>query len=161
MAEKLGFKCHETDVGFKNISAKMRETDALIGGESSGGLTCRGYLFGKDSAFSVSLFMEMQIVMDKPVSEIVREAREFAGYAGAVVEKAVPLADGGATNAYLLAKSPISAENSSISGTSGAISNTISKAAHGRSIAFRAPNPCSGCSSRRKAPRRRNGSRKS
>ena len=106
MAEKLGFKCHETDVGFKNISAKMRETDALIGGESSGGLTCRGYLFGKDSAFSASLFMEMQIVMDKPVSEIVREAHELAGYAGAVVEKAVPLADGGATNAYLLAKKP-------------------------------------------------------
>ena len=80
LAEKMGFKCHEVDVGFKNISAKLKETDALIGGESSGGLTVRGYIFGKDSTFAASLFTEMRIVMNKPVSEIVRQVEEFAGY---------------------------------------------------------------------------------
>ncbi len=80
LAKKLGFACHTVDVGFKNISSKMRETDALIGGESSGGLTCRGYLFGKDSTFSGALFTEMRIRMGKPVSEIVKEVHDFCGY---------------------------------------------------------------------------------
>ena len=80
LAEKLGFACHTVDVGFKNISEKMRKTDALIGGESSGGLTCRGYLFGKDSTFSGALFTEMCIKMKKPVSAIVKEVHDFCGY---------------------------------------------------------------------------------
>ena len=80
LADRLGFCCHEVDVGFKNISSKMLETDALIGGESSGGLTVRGYVMGKDSVFSASLFLEMVIRMNKSVSEIVREVHEFALY---------------------------------------------------------------------------------
>ena len=80
VAEKLGYKCHEVDVGFKNISAEIKRTDALIGGESSGGLTVRGYIFGKDSVFSSMLFTEMVIVMGKPVSEIIAELHKFAGY---------------------------------------------------------------------------------
>ena len=91
LAAKFGYTCHTVDVGFKNISAKMRETNALIGGESSGGLTCRGYLFGKDSIFAVALFTEMRIVMDMPVSEIVRNVREACGYTYHVVERVVCL----------------------------------------------------------------------
>lgn len=87
LAERLGYKCHEVDVGFKNISAKMRETDALIGGESSGGLTIRGYISGKDSVFSSMMFTEMVSVMNKPVSEIVREVKEYAGYGLTAVEE--------------------------------------------------------------------------
>lgn len=80
IAEKLGFKCHEVDVGFKNISSKMLEIDALIGGESSGGLTVRNYIMGKDSVFSAMLFIEMVIKMQKPVSAIIREVHQFAEY---------------------------------------------------------------------------------
>ena len=80
LAEKFGEKCYEVDVGFKNISQKMKDTDALVGGESSGGLTVRGYIHGKDSVFSSMLFAEIVSVLGKPVSQIVREVREFAGY---------------------------------------------------------------------------------
>ena len=89
LAEKFGEKCYEVDVGFKNISRKMLETDALIGGESSGGLTVRGYIHGKDSVFSSMLFTEMAVVMGKPVSEIVREVHEFAGYSLFAEERTV------------------------------------------------------------------------
>ncbi len=92
VAEQLGFCCHEVDVGFKNISSAIKQYDALIGGESSGGLTCRGYIFGKDSAFSSSLFMEMQIIMNKPVSEIVKVVHQFANYTHVCVEKTIPIA---------------------------------------------------------------------
>lgn len=80
VANKAGFKCHEVDVGFKNISSGMRLTEALIGGESSGGLTVRGYIYGKDSVFSSLLFTEMVTVINKPVSEIVEEVHRFADY---------------------------------------------------------------------------------
>ena len=86
VTEKFGYKCHEVDVGFKNISGKMKEVDALLGGESSGGLTVRGYLYGKDSSFAASLFIEMLVVMGKSVSEIVKEVREFAKFNHVIME---------------------------------------------------------------------------
>ncbi len=80
LAKKFGYQCHEVDVGFKNISHAIKTHNALIGGESSGGLTVRGYIFGKDSVFSSALFAEMVAVMNKPVSQIVEEVRSFANY---------------------------------------------------------------------------------
>lgn len=80
VANKLGYKCHEVDVGFKNISSGIKEYDALLGGESSGGLTMRGYIYGKDSTFASALFLEMVSNMNKPVSEIMKEVREFASF---------------------------------------------------------------------------------
>lgn len=93
LAAKLGYKCHEVDVGFKNISSKIREVDALIGGESSGGLTVRSYIFGKDSVFSASLFMEMQIMMKKPVSQIINEVHKLAEYDYYVKEDSIVIYD--------------------------------------------------------------------
>lgn len=89
LALNLNYKCHEVDVGFKNISSKMKETDALIGGESSGGLTIRNYIFGKDSTFSSCLFLEMVIKMNKPVSQIVKEVKEFSNYTYIIDEEIV------------------------------------------------------------------------
>ena len=59
MAESFNEKCYEVPVGFKWVSAKIDETDAILGGESSGGLTVRGHIFGKDSTYAASLFVEM------------------------------------------------------------------------------------------------------
>ena len=59
IAHDLGEECYEVPVGFKYISAKITETDAILGGESSGGLTVRGHINGKDSIYAASLFVEM------------------------------------------------------------------------------------------------------
>lgn len=80
VAEHLNYQCHEVDVGFKNITAGMKTYDALLGGESSGGLTMKGYIFGKDATFAGALFLEMAIKLDKPVSEIIKEIKQLAGY---------------------------------------------------------------------------------
>ena len=89
LVAKFGYKCHEVDVGFKNISSKIKEVDALIGGESSGGLTIRNYLFGKDSTFAAMLFIEMVIMMGKKVSEIIKEVRDFAEFHHIVIEHTI------------------------------------------------------------------------
>lgn len=80
VAKDLGYECHEVDVGFKNITAGMREFNALLGGESSGGLTMRGYIYGKDATFSGALFLEMAIKINKPVSKIIKDIKREVGY---------------------------------------------------------------------------------
>lgn len=70
VAEAHGQKCYEVPVGFKWISAKMAETDAVIGGESSGGLTVRGHIAGKDGIYAGSLLVEMVAVSGKKLSEL-------------------------------------------------------------------------------------------
>lgn len=73
VAESFGEKCYEVPVGFKHVSAKMRETDAIIGGESSGGLTVRGHIEGKDGIYAAALLVEMVAVTGKPLSALYRE----------------------------------------------------------------------------------------
>lgn len=70
MAKDFGEICYEVPVGFKYISAKIDEVDAVLGGESSGGLTVRGHIHGKDSIYAASLFVEMISVVDKSPSAI-------------------------------------------------------------------------------------------
>lgn len=70
VAESFGERCYEVPVGFKYISAKMNETDAIMGGESSGGLTVRGHINGKDGIYAAMLLVEMMAVTGKKLSQI-------------------------------------------------------------------------------------------
>ena len=79
VAERFGQHCYEVPVGFKWISAKMTETDAIIGGESSGGLAVRGHISGKDGIYAASLLVEMLAVTGKSISEIYREITDEVG----------------------------------------------------------------------------------
>lgn len=80
VAESFGEKCYEVPVGFKYISSKLDEVDAVLGGESSGGLTVRGHIFGKDSVYAASLFVEMVCAIGKTPTEFWRELTEKYGY---------------------------------------------------------------------------------
>ncbi|MCQ2462323.1 MAG: phosphoglucomutase/phosphomannomutase family protein [Clostridia bacterium] len=80
IAESFGEKCYEVPVGFKYISSKIDEVDAVLGGESSGGLTVRGHIHGKDSIYSASLFAEMVSVTGKNPSEFMDELEEQFGH---------------------------------------------------------------------------------
>ena len=73
VAQSMGQQCYEVPVGFKHISAKMAETGAVIGGESSGGLAVRGHISGKDGIYAASLLIEMLAVTGKSVSELYEE----------------------------------------------------------------------------------------
>lgn len=79
IAARFGQQCYEVPVGFKHISAKMRETCALIGGESSGGLTVRGHINGKDGIYAAMLLVEMIAVTGRRLSEMFREIENECG----------------------------------------------------------------------------------
>ncbi|MBQ9198106.1 MAG: phosphoglucomutase/phosphomannomutase family protein [Clostridia bacterium] len=73
VAAAYGQACYEVPVGFKHISSAMEAHDALIGGESSGGLTVRGHISGKDGLYAASLLVEMLSVTGKPMSALISD----------------------------------------------------------------------------------------
>ena len=78
VAKSFGEKCYEVPVGFKHVYGKMAESDAIIGGESSGGMAIRGHIHGKDGIYAAALLVEMLAVTGKSVAEIYREIiREY------------------------------------------------------------------------------------
>jgi phosphomannomutase len=79
VAESFGEKCYEVPVGFKHISAKMTQTNAVIGGESSGGLTVRGHISGKDGIYAAALLVEMIALTGKLLSELYQEITDIYG----------------------------------------------------------------------------------
>lgn len=79
IAESFGETCYEVPVGFKYISSKIDEVDAVLGGESSGGLTVRGHIHGKDSVYAASLMAEMISVVGKSPSDMIDELAEQFG----------------------------------------------------------------------------------
>jgi len=81
IAADHGEKSFEVPVGFKHISSQMEADDSLIGGESSGGLTIRGHIKGKDGVFASSLLVEMISVTGKKLSELLDEIYSKYGYA--------------------------------------------------------------------------------
>ncbi len=79
IAERFGQTCYEVPVGFKYISASMSEHDAVLGGESSGGLTVRGHIHGKDGIYAAMLLIEMIAKTGRKLSEIYRDIEAECG----------------------------------------------------------------------------------
>ncbi|MDR2649249.1 MAG: phosphoglucomutase/phosphomannomutase family protein [Clostridiales bacterium] len=79
IAEKFGETCYEVPVGFKHISSKMAETNAVIGGESSGGLTVRGHIQGKDGIYAAALLVELIALTGMKLSDFYKEITENFG----------------------------------------------------------------------------------
>ncbi len=79
MAVAFGEKGIEVPVGFKHVAAAMVVHSALLGGESSGGLTVRGHILGKDGIFACALVVEMLARTGKCISEIQEEVWKITG----------------------------------------------------------------------------------
>src|SRR5256886_14983096 len=74
MADKLGAafgeRVYEVPVGFKNVAPKMMETNALLGGEESGGFAVRGHIPERDGILIGLLFADMIVKIGKSVFQI-------------------------------------------------------------------------------------------
>ena len=80
IAESYGEKCYEVPIGFKYILSGIDQHDAILGGESSGGLTVRGHIHGKDSIYAASLFIEMVCATGLLPSEMMKQLEEQFGH---------------------------------------------------------------------------------
>lgn len=79
LADHFGEESVECKVGFKHVTAGMQDIDAVLGGESSGGLTIRGWILGKDGIFACALVSEMLATTGKPVSELLEDIYQITG----------------------------------------------------------------------------------
>lgn len=74
MLEKLGkmydVPVYETGVGFKFVAPKMMETNAMIGGEESGGFAFRGNVPERDGILAGLYILDMMVKLNKKPSEL-------------------------------------------------------------------------------------------
>jgi len=75
MLDKLGIiydvPIYETGVGFKYVAPKMLETDAMLGGEESGGYAFRGNVPERDGILAGLYILDMMIKLNMDPSELI------------------------------------------------------------------------------------------
>ena len=79
LARHFGEEYLEVPVGFKHITAGMEKIGAVLGGESSGGLTIRGWILGKDGIFACALVCEMLARTGKKLTELLDNVFQITG----------------------------------------------------------------------------------
>ncbi len=79
LGELYGVPVHETRVGFKYLGPKMRETDALIAGEESGGFAFRGHLPERDGILSGLYVLDLMALLRKDLPGLIQELFEKVG----------------------------------------------------------------------------------
>jgi phosphomannomutase len=79
LGEHYGVPVYEVPVGFKNIAPKMMETDAVLGGEESGGFGVRGHIPERDGILAGLFFADMIVREGRPLSEMLRRLEELVG----------------------------------------------------------------------------------
>jgi phosphomannomutase len=79
LAERFGVPVYELQVGFKYIGPKMTETDALIGGEESGGFGFRGHLPERDGVLAGLTMAQMIVDYGMPLSRILAHLEDLVG----------------------------------------------------------------------------------
>jgi phosphomannomutase len=72
LGEKFGVPVYQTGVGFKYVAPKMIETDALIGGEESGGFAFRGHAPERDGILAALFLLDMMVRLERKPSELVQ-----------------------------------------------------------------------------------------
>jgi phosphomannomutase len=72
LGKMYGVPIHETGVGFKYIAPKMTETDALIGGEESGGYAFRGHVPERDGILAGLYFLDFMVRTGKKPTELLQ-----------------------------------------------------------------------------------------
>ncbi|HZY10122.1 MAG TPA: phosphoglucomutase/phosphomannomutase family protein, partial [Bacteroidota bacterium] len=70
---------HEVGVGFKYVAPKMMETDAIIGGEESGGYAFRGHVPERDGILAGLFFLDFMVKTKLKPSQLLQRLFEKVG----------------------------------------------------------------------------------
>ncbi len=70
ISEKAGVEYHASAVGEVNVVEKMKEVNAVIGGEGNGGIILPELHYGRDALAGIALFLSMMAKSEKLVSGI-------------------------------------------------------------------------------------------
>jgi phosphomannomutase len=79
LGKLYGVPVHETGVGFKYVAPKMMETNAMIGGEESGGYAFRGNVPERDGILAGLYFLDFMVQTGKKPTELLDMLFEKVG----------------------------------------------------------------------------------
>ncbi|GAC1328835.1 MAG: phosphoglucomutase/phosphomannomutase family protein [Candidatus Dormibacteria bacterium] len=79
LAEQYGVECHEVKVGFKYVGPLMMETQAILGGEESGGFGFRGHIPERDGILAGLFMADFIIQKKKPLSALLQDIFDRVG----------------------------------------------------------------------------------
>ncbi len=79
LGKKFGVPVHECGVGFKYVAPKMLETDAMIGGEESGGYAFRGHLPERDGIVAGLFLLDAVVQTGKTPSQLLTHLFDLVG----------------------------------------------------------------------------------
>ena len=79
LGQIYGVPVHETGVGFKYVAPKMMETDAMIGGEESGGYAFKGNVPERDGILAGLYFLDFMVRTGKKPTQLLEMLFEKLG----------------------------------------------------------------------------------
>lgn len=72
LCRKYGLECIETPIGFKHICKILREKNAMMGGEESGGISFAPHVHERDGILNALFLLELMAVSGKKLGELIR-----------------------------------------------------------------------------------------
>jgi phosphomannomutase len=79
LGKRFGVPIHETPVGFKYVGPLMMETNAIMGGEESGGFGFAGHIPERDAILAGLYALDLLVQRGKPFSKLLDYLTEMAG----------------------------------------------------------------------------------
>lgn len=79
LGEHYGVPVYETGVGFKYVAPKMVETDAIIGGEESGGYAFKGHVPERDGILAGLMFLDLMSRTGRKPTELIADIFALVG----------------------------------------------------------------------------------
>lgn len=79
LGERFDVPVHATPVGFKYVAPKMLETDALLGGEESGGYAFRGHVPERDGILAGLFLLDYVVQSGRSPAELVEHLFSLVG----------------------------------------------------------------------------------
>ena len=77
VAEAAGCKVYRSSVGEANVVKKMKEVDAVIGGEGSGGVIYPALHYGRDALVGIAITLQHLSEFGKPISELKKSLPDY------------------------------------------------------------------------------------
>jgi phosphomannomutase len=79
LGRQFGVPVYETAVGFKYVGPRMVETNAIIGGEESGGFGFAGHIPERDALVAGVYLLDLMVKLNRPMSGVLDYLREKVG----------------------------------------------------------------------------------
>ena len=78
IAAEMGCPCHRSAVGEANVVARMREVNAVIGGEGNGGVIDPRIGWVRDPFIGMAMILSLMAEERKPISQLIAELPRYA-----------------------------------------------------------------------------------